>query len=103
MNRKVLKPKCVRRFKFRSGDRRVVKPATSEAERPAVTEKKITLLGVVTRDEPDEVIAFSFSPAADPAAITAALEQAERERIERRAAESKRIAELFPLKDKIDG
>jgi hypothetical protein len=71
-------------------------PRQRHMEKPAMSEpKKITVLGVVTRDEPDEALAFSFPPGADAATITSMLEAAERERIEKRAAESRELRRLF--------
>ena len=55
---------------------------------------KITILGTVTSED-GESLAFSIPEGLDPAAISLALEQAERNRIAKRAADSAELRELF--------
>jgi hypothetical protein len=61
-----------------------------------------TFLGTVTADE-GEALAFDIPADLDPDKIAAALEQTERERIEKRAAESAELRKLFPVEDKPRG
>jgi hypothetical protein len=86
----IKKPKRNRHLRFR---------ATGRQAGPAMTEpeKRITLLGVVAI-EPGEPIPVFDLPDADPDVLVKAILQAEAEKIAAQARESKRIAELFPLK-----
>jgi hypothetical protein len=59
----------------------------------------IIYLGTVSA-EPDETISFQIPPDASPDAIAAALEAAETERLAARAAETKRLREIFLDGDK---
>jgi hypothetical protein len=60
-------------------------------------EPRKVFLGVVTVEEGEAIPVFDI-PDADPDVLAKAILQAEAEKIAAQARESKRIAELFPLK-----
>jgi hypothetical protein len=68
----------------------------------AEPQTRITYLGTVSAED-GEALAFDIPADLGPDKIAAALEQTERERIEKRAAESAELRKLFPVEDKPRG
>lgn len=60
-----------------------------------MSDPKITILGSVTRDDPNERIDFSSLAGLEPEQIKAALERAEAERIAKREQETAALRQTF--------
>jgi hypothetical protein len=71
----------------------------------ALTEKRVVVLGTVQVEDGGRLVLPAIDLNADPAAITAALEEAEAERFEAQKSESAALANMFlpadkPIEDK---